>query len=244
MTFRFRFRGKSNLYGRLLIFVLFIMVTVLLSSESAYLFDHPERGPKIGGAIVSVLQVGFYLYAMQLMLVLGYTHRALRVVLYGYAVIASIGGLYISNPFLDVLGNETLRVIYSAFHLVNINIFLAFGLVILRDIFQSKETHTDHIWGALVAYFMLVFAFGDLYELITLQRPGLLGQVYELGWPNYIQCIMYSMNAVAGIDSTYPDAHVLIKKLSVLESILGNLYLVVILGRLLSHPLKRKETLT
>ena len=116
---------------------------------------------------------------------------------------------------------------------------MGFCGVILKDIFGSDETHTDHIWGAIVVYFTFVLAFSELYELLCLIEPRLLGKVYAVGYPNYVQCIMFSLNSVAGIDSVYPDSHDLLKKLAAIESVLENLFLVVILGRLLSHPIKK-----
>ncbi|HAA17163.1 MAG TPA: hypothetical protein DCE41_37800 [Cytophagales bacterium] len=240
MPLRFQFRGKSNLYGRLLLFVLFICITVLISSESAFLLGDPVVGPKIGGTVFSLLLVGFLFYTVELLKVLGVTNPRFLNLIYIYAVGGVVGGVYIANPFVDVLSYPAKQVVYSFFHICNATLYLVICRFILQDIFRSEETHSDHIWGAIVVYFLIIIFFGDLFEIITLARPGLLGQVYEIGWPNYIQCLMYSMNAISGIDSVYPETHNLIKKLSVLESIIGNLFLVVILGRLLSHPLRKR----
>ena len=238
MTVRFKFRGKSNLYGRLLWFVLFMVITIIISSESSFLLASPVLGPKIGGIIVAVLMMVFLFYTIQLLKILGLTNRLIIRILYVYAVVGLIGGLYIANPFVQTFAIQLRQALFSFFHFSTLLIYLTISWYILRDIFSSKETHSDHIWGAIVVYFLAIFMFGDIYEIITLYHPGLLGQVYELGWPNYIQCITYSLNAISGVDTFYPDAHGFIKKLGVLENIAGNLFLVVILGRLLSHPIK------
>ncbi|MEQ8925974.1 MAG: hypothetical protein RLO81_09200 [Fulvivirga sp.] len=239
MAFQFALLGKSNLYGRILIFVLFILITVLLSSESSFLLGEPVLGPKIGGSIFSILQIGFLLYSIQLLKALGPVSKNIIRFLYIYAIVGAVVGLYIANPFVEIFDIFTRRYLYILFHIINTGLFLLISFYILRDIFASKATHSDHIWGALVAYLLTIFVFGDIYEIITLIKPGLLGQVYEMGWPNYLQCVMYSMNAMSGIDSAYPDSHSLLKKIAILEYMIGNLFLVVILGRLLSHPLKK-----
>lgn len=239
MSFQFSILGKSNLYGRILLFVLFILITVLFSSESSFLLGDPVIGPKIGGTVFSILQIVFLIYSIQLLKVLGLTNKNFINLFYGYAIIGAVVGIYIANPFVGILDIVTKQRLYIVFHVINSALFLLISGYILRDIFASKSTHSDHIWGALVVYFLTIFAFGDLFEIITLLKPGLLGTVYEMGWPNYIQCVMYSMNSMAGIDSAYPDAHNLLKKLAILEYMCGNLFLVVILGRLLSHPLKK-----
>ncbi|MEM7297421.1 MAG: hypothetical protein AAF391_04045, partial [Bacteroidota bacterium] len=92
-------------------------------------------------------------------------------------------------------------------------------------------------------YFLLILSFAEIFELILLlEDPGLLGVNYEMGYPSYIQALMFSQNSIAGIDSIYPDAHSLMKKIANLENISGNLFLTVILGRLLSVPLKKMIT--
>ena len=239
MPFKFNILGKSNLYGRILIFVLFIIITVLLSSESSFLLGNEVIGPKIGGSIFSILQVIFLIYSIQLLKIIGLTNKTFIKMLYGYAVVGAVVGLYVANPFVEIIDVNIKRNLYIVFHFINGGLFVLISWYILRDIFASDATHSDHIWGALVVYLLAIFAFGDVYEIITLLNPGLLGEVYEMGWPNYIQCEMYSMNAMAGIDSAYPEAHNLLKKLAILEYMCGNLFLVVILGRLLSHPLKK-----
>ena len=88
---------------------------------------------------------------------------------------------------------------------------------------------------------MLLALFAEFYEVLTLIQPGMLGEVYEIRWPNYNQCVVFSMNSLAGTDIVYQDANDFIRKIGTFENILGNLFLVVILGRLLSHPLQKKS---
>ncbi|MFK7952437.1 MAG: hypothetical protein AB8B73_06290 [Ekhidna sp.] len=238
MMNRFQILSKSNLYGRLLVYVILMQVVVVLASESTFLTGD-INGPKYGGAIFSVLDVVFYLYCIQLLKVLGQRDLLIRG-LQIYAVLGLVIGLSVANPFADIYSASLKEVLFPLFHLSNLIVDIIFIFYILKEIFQSPETETDHIWGAIVVYFLIILSFGELYELILLlEDHSLLGKAYEMGYPSYIQALMFSQNSIAGIDSLYPDAHSFMKKISNLENIIGNLFLTVILGRLLSVPLKR-----
>ena len=92
MFFNIKFRGKSNLYGRLLVFVFLLSLTFIISSESRFFSDHPN-GPKIGITIVSLLLMGFFIVAIELILLLGKYGQKVKVFLYAYALIVIISGL-------------------------------------------------------------------------------------------------------------------------------------------------------
>lgn len=228
---------KSNVYGRMLFICLLLSVAVILSSESQFLFEGPLLGPKIGGLITSVFQVIVWAYYVLLTRLLGYSKRSVNLV-FGAFILSIFVVFYVSNPFLDVVHDEYKPLVYGLCHggTILLNVFMAF--IILKDIFGSQETHSDHIWGAIVVYVMMIMVFADIYEVISLYTPGFLGTYFEMGWPNYTQIIMYSINAASGMDALFPNAHPLLLKLGNLQNIISNLYLIVILGRLLSHPIK------
>jgi hypothetical protein len=232
--------SKSTLYGRFLVLMLLLMVTVVLASESSYLIGDGINGPKYGGLIIGVLTSFMQIYFVGLLYQLDYPKKIINLMIV-YAFCLLIGGLYISSPFTHIVPTSIKANLYSLFHLVMMSVELFAASVILKDIFSAEETKTDHIWGAVVAYFMLVLIMAEVFEIISLQQPGLLGGVYEMGWPNYVQCIMFSLNSVSGIDTVYPDAHYLLKKIGIVANVIGNLFLVVILGRLLSHPIKNRN---
>jgi len=233
----FKILSKSNLYGRLLIYVLLMQVVVILASESTFLTGD-SNGPKYGGAIFSVLDVVFYLYCIQLLKVLGQRGVLIRT-LQVYAILGLVIGLNVANPFVDIFSQSQKQILFPIFHLSNLIVDIIFIFYILKDIFKASETETDHIWGAIVVYFLIILSFAEVFELILLIGDhNLLGKSYEIGYPSYIQALMFSQNSIAGMDSIYPDAHDLMKKIANLENISGNLFLTVILGRLLSVPLK------
>lgn len=106
----------------------------------------------------------------------------------------------------------------------------------IRDIFMGQYFTPDKLWGSACVFLMIGISFGSLYDLICIANPGSLGVDIELGLPNYSECVSYSFHVLGGIDSDYPDANKLIKNISVIEAVWGNLFTVLIIGKLMILP--------
>ena len=232
--------SKSNVYGKILFYSLLVLITIIISSEPSFVFGDSKAASLYGPAVLIIVLL-FYCWQIALLVQkLNYpswltgTLKAFAIANFLLSLLTLFGGF----DFLPITYKVT---VFFLGHMAGASLDVLILAIILTDIFASKETHGDHIWGAIVAYFALIMLFGETYELITLVNPGLLGEVFPIGYPNYVQCIMFSFNIMAGIDSFYPDAHPILMKISALEHLIGNLYLVVILGRLLSRPIKNKE---
>lgn len=105
----------------------------------------------------------------------------------------------------------------------------------IRDLFSAGFITADKLWGAACVFLMVGISFGSLYDLITIARPGSLGEDIELGLPNYSECVTYSFSVLGGIDSDLKPIK-LIKNISIIESVWGILYAMLIIGRLLGLP--------
>ncbi len=111
----------------------------------------------------------------------------------------------------------------------------------MRDIFGGKVLSPDKIWGAACIYLMIGISFGSLYDLIAILNPSSLGTKLELGMPSYTENIYYSFNVLGGLDTAYPNPINLVRNLGVIEAIWGNLFIVLIIGKLFTMPRKVKE---
>lgn len=240
MAFKFKVLSVLDLYGRYLIIVIITIAGHIVASESDYLIASHSSAIRVGNFFSALLGLLMFVYGIRIVEQLGKHGRIVRFLWY-YLAVGFIVLIHTVFPELFSLNESTIRPVYISTHVVNGSITAFFLYVILSDIFSSPETHEDHIWGALTAYFMLLMLFAEFYEVLTLIQPEMLGEIYEIGWPNFNQCVVFSMNSLAGTDIVYPDANDFIRKIGTLENILGNLFLVVILGRLLSHPLKKKS---
>ena len=110
----------------------------------------------------------------------------------------------------------------------------------LRDIFSGGFMTSDKLWGAASIFLMIGISFGSLYDLISIARPGALGQTFELGFPNYSECVTYSFCILGGIDPSLEPVR-LIRNISVIESVWGGLYGMLIIGKLLGLPRAENE---
>lgn len=109
----------------------------------------------------------------------------------------------------------------------------------IRDLFSAGFITSDKLWGAACVFLMVGISFGSLYDLITTARPGSLGVDIEPGLPNYAECVTYSFSVLGGIDPGLKPSK-LIRNISIIESVWGALYAMLIIGKLLGLPRSEK----
>ncbi len=110
-------------------------------------------------------------------------------------------------------------------------------VVIFRRVFSREIPDAETIFGALCIYLMVGFSFASLYTVIsTLQSNAfyLDPLINSHKSPNAFDFIYYSFGTMtslgaAGIAAVSPQ----VRSLSVIESILGVLYLAVLISRLM-----------
>ena len=142
--------------------------------------------------------------------------------------------LVFANPFFSFFPHETAR--WPLFW-VHVCLFYTECTIIyfsILDIFKDETHLRNKLWGSACIYLMIGIAFGSLFDLLNIAHPGALGEVLPPGTSGYIRCIRYSMNVLAGTDSEFPNSIPLIVNLGVIESIWSNMYVVLVVGRLLS----------
>lgn len=114
---------------------------------------------------------------------------------------------------------------------------LALGFVfyiLIKDVFLNKHDLVYSLLGASNIYFMIPLIFSFIYALVSIHNPSLVGNpltVDEL----LFNCFNYSWFVLSGIID-FPNEKIgeLIQSIAVLESLAGNLFIVFIIGRLLS----------
>ena len=118
----------------------------------------------------------------------------------------------------------------------------------IRDLFRSTHRADDRLWGSACIYFMSGFAFASIYATVLMLDPKAFGSVLPPDAYLYFETIYLSFNALVGLDTTYPDATRLVRNLALMEGLWSQLYLVLLIGRLLtpsepkllSHPDRTK----
>jgi hypothetical protein len=124
-----------------------------------------------------------------------------------------------------------------------INAFLSFAfdvfvmVVIARRIFVREKPNAETIFGALCIYLMVGFVFARLYAIISTLQPHafyLDPLTNQHAVPKGFDFIYYSFGTMsslgaAGMMAVSPQ----VRSLSVIEAILGVLYLAVLIARLM-----------
>ncbi len=130
----------------------------------------------------------------------------------------------------------------GALPLLSIIITFAFDVfviaVIFRHVFSENAPNAEAIFGALCIYLLVGFSFAAAYSLLATVQPHAfhLDPVSNLrSVPNRFDLIYYSFGTMtslgaAGITPVSDQA----RSLSVIEAILGILYLAVLIARLMS----------
>ncbi len=129
----------------------------------------------------------------------------------------------------------------SSFSIFNVVVSLVFDLlivvVIFRHVFARDRPNSETIFGALCIYLLVGFSFASLYEMIAAARPtafyfdphtNLHAVPARFDFIYYSFCTMTSLGT-AGITAVSPQA----RSITILEAILGVLYLAVLIARLM-----------
>jgi len=146
-----------------------------------------------------------------------------------------ITGILVEFPYYQIIHVTDRQTYLFILHGVLFPIEVTVIGYAIRDLFSAGFITSDKLWGAACVFLMVGISFGTLYDLISIVRPGSLGTEIELGLPNYSECVTYSFSILGGIDSDLKPTR-LIKNISVIESVWGTLYAMLIIGKLLSLP--------
>ena len=136
----------------------------------------------------------------------------------------------------------------SALSIVLTFVFDAFIVVVLfRRVFMQDKPNAEAIFGALCIYLLVGFTFAGLYSMLETVQPRAfyLDPAFNLHVsPDRFDLIYYSFGMITcvGASGIVPVSDQA-RSLSVIEAILGILYLAVLISRLISayrHPAERQ----
>jgi len=231
-------REKLKDYRNIVLVQVIIVVFGLVLSEPII----EDSKSEVSKLIISIFSFFAATYAFLLWdLLRNFTNSRLLIV----TILVVLAGIVI----IGILGEFPY---YQIIHITNRQTYLLFlhGFLFpievtvigfaLRDIFSAGFMTSDKLWGAACIFLMIGISFGSLYDLITIVRPGSLGQNFELGLPNYSECVTFSFCTLGGIDSGLEPVR-LIRNISVLEAVWGGLYGMLIIGKLLGLPRAENE---
>jgi hypothetical protein len=237
LSFSTSTREKQRDYQNVVIAQILIVGLGILLSEPV-LKDHTTFTSKV---IISIFS-GFGLaYLFLLWDLLRNFTKSKWLIFTIFIVLAGVGliGTTVEFPFYQLIRVPDRQLFLLVIHSILFPVEIIVISFAIRDIFMGNFLTPDKLWGSACVFLMIGISFGSLYDLICIARPGGLGVPIEMGFPNYSVCIAFSFSILGGIDPGYPDAIKLIRNISVLEAVWGNLFTVLIIGKLMGLP--RKE---
>jgi hypothetical protein len=162
-------------------------------------------------------------------------NKVLLVIIFTLLIVTITIGILAEFPyyqFIEVTNRQTLLLtVHGLLFPIEMTV-IAFAVL---DIFAGGYLTSGKLWGAACVFLMVGISFGSLYDLLTIINPGGLGAQIELGFPNYSECVTYSFCVLGGVDPGLEPIK-LIRNISVVETIWGTLYSMLIIGRLLGLP--------
>jgi len=114
-------------------------------------------------------------------------------------------------------------------------LFLGFVIVsLLGVVFRTRRVVTDTVLGAICIYLLIGYAWGHGFAIIELKRPASFGGLDEAVEPGRLHALIYyslgtltTLSAGDIVPLTPP-----VRTLSVIEAATGQLYLTVLIARL------------
>jgi len=231
-------REKLKDYRNIILVQILIVVFGLVLSEPII----EDSKTEISKLIISIFSFFAAIYAFLLWdLLRNFTSSRLLIIsiLVVLAVIVIVGilGEFPYYQLININDRQTYLLFLHGFLFpVEITV-ISFAV---QDIFSGGFMSSDKLWGAACIFLMIGISFGSLYDLISIARPGALGQTFELGLPNYSECVTYSFCILGGIDSGLEPVR-LIRNISAIEAVWGGLYGMLIIGKLLGLPRAEDE---
>jgi hypothetical protein len=219
---------------RNVVFIQILIVVFGLTLSGPILEDSKSDVSKL---IISVFSVFGTIYTYLLCdLLRNFTkNKTLLYIIFILLGVTITVGVLAEFPYYQVIEVTNRKALLLAVHGMLFPIELTVIAFAIRDIFAGGYLTPAKLWGAASVYLMVGISCGSLYDLLTIINPGGLGMEVELGFPNYSECVSYSFCILGGIDpGTTPIK--LIRNISVLESVWGTLYAMLIIGRLLGLP--------
>jgi hypothetical protein len=104
----------------------------------------------------------------------------------------------------------------------------------LRDLVHGPRNAADKLWAAAGLYIMLGIAFGELIHFVHLIRPDTLGANVPADVIGFHEALYVSFATLTGADNELSGISHFCRNLLAMESLLAQLYVVMLISRLLA----------
>lgn len=152
-------------------------------------------------------------------------------VIFGAILLLFSSVFILQNPFVVVVVNPVPGLI--TVHIGLLAIELLAIVSVFRDVFGRRNITKNNLWGAVSLFLMVTISFASVYDLLNTINPKSFGFPVEVGFPTYSEALYCSLVAIGGGAPAFPAPSLLVRNVAAIESIVGNLYLVILIGRMI-----------
>lgn len=161
----------------------------------------------------------------------------------------SIGGVAICIAILEAIhpGIASAAVHPSVgwvFSVVLLILLLYCACIVVISLLRATDVSLEEVTGAVNVYLIIAFLWANAYQLVERMRPGSFGLPQSIAdsFPSlvYFSIVTLTTLGYGDISPQTPSARVLVT----LEAIVGQIYVPVVVGYLLSLHISRKPSRT
>lgn len=143
-------------------------------------------------------------------------------------------GTFVANPFFDFFDKSGLTykilLLFTQVSLLTVESCVIYFTVV--EFFKKEFNLPIKLWAAACIYLMTGLAFGSFYEMLCIFDVDCLGIEIPLQTMALMKRMGYSMMVLSGMDTPYTPTGV-IYMASTFEALWGQLFVILIVGRLM-----------
>ncbi|MGB3075211.1 MAG: hypothetical protein WBB36_07810 [Chitinophagales bacterium] len=158
------------------------------------------------------------------------------VIVYGILLVMLFGflTLFIAEfPFGKIVNDPSSYLITVHTLLFLTEIFVMYHA--FRDVFRKDEVSYGKLWGSVSLFIMMAIAFASIYDILSILQPGSFGIALEPGFPSFSESLYFSVVTISGGVPDFSEVSHFIRDIAALEAVLGALYLVILIGRIIAR---------
>jgi hypothetical protein len=221
---------KIHDFKRLLV----VQIAILLSLFILDLFTHLQFPMYLElSETLFFAALGTYVFLLWDML-RNYT-TSKRIILINFFFINGVFliGFIAVNPFFPMEPTVPYRLVLAAVQLCLLSVESTIIYFTLMEFFRKDLGMNIRLWGAANIYLMIGLAFGSVYELISIVDLNALGIDLPLRTEGFMKRCEFSLMVLSGMNTPYSDLAPMMYSLGTVEALFGQLFVVLIVGRLL-----------
>lgn len=218
-------KKKQRDYVLLLVFMILSFVSITVWRKLPWIAE-----VSLLGDVFRAVTIGGWYVVLYMITANFYSNKWFR---FGYAallVFQTSFNAYVHREGQGVDGFTTAATIAYIANLVGFSVVF---YILLKDIFSVKHHLIYSLLGASNIYFMIPVIFGYIFSLIAIYDPSVIDADPNELISILFRCFDLAWYTLAGIDFPGHVAEA-VESIAILESISANLFIVFIIGRLMS----------